>query len=101
MALRKSEVYSWRLDPDLKSQLEQRAREEGIGLAALLERIARDWLRAKAAASSDDEREQARIKAAAMRAIGILRSGDPELAERARERLQERLARARARQRPD
>jgi hypothetical protein len=101
MALRKSEVYSWRLDPDLKSQLEQRAREEGIGLAALLERISRDWLRAKAAASSDDEREQARIKAAAMRAIGILRSGDPELAERARERLQERLARARARQRPD
>jgi hypothetical protein len=101
MALRKSEVYSWRLDPDLKSQLEQRAREEGIGLAALLERISRDWLRAKAAASSDDEREQARIKAAAMRAIGTLRSGDPELAERARERLQERLARARARQRPD
>jgi hypothetical protein len=100
MALRKSEVYSWRLDPDLKAQLEQRARDEGIGLAALLERIGRDWLRAKAAASSDDAREQARIKAAAMRAIGTLRSGDPDLAEKARERVQERL-RARARQRAD
>ena len=101
MAVRKSEVYSWRLAPDLKAQLEQRAREEGIGLAALLERISREWLRAKAAAGSADEREQARIKAAAMRAIGSLRSGDPELAERARERLQDRLARARDRQRPD
>lgn len=100
MAVRKSEVYSWRLTPDLKAELERRAREEGIGLAALLERITRDWLRAKAAASSDDEREQARIKAAAMRAIGTLRSGDPELAEKAGERVQERL-RARARQRPD
>jgi len=100
MAIRKSEVYSWRLTPGLKAELEERAREEGVGLATLLERISRDWLRAKAAASSEDEREQARIKAAAMRAIGTLRSGDPELAEKARERVQERL-RARARQRPD
>jgi hypothetical protein len=46
MAIRKSEVYSWRLAPDLKAELEQRAREEGIGLAALLERISREWLRA-------------------------------------------------------
>ena len=101
MAIRKSEVYSWRLTPDLKGQLEERAREEGIGLAALLERIARDWLRAKAAACNDDEREQARLKAAAMRAIGSLRGGDPELSERVRERVQERLARARARQQSD
>jgi hypothetical protein len=97
MALRKSEVYSWRLDPDLKSQLEQRAREEGIGLAALLERISRDWLRAKAAASSDDAREQARIKAAAMRAIGTLRGDDPERSERVRERVRARLEQKRAR----
>jgi hypothetical protein len=97
MALRKSEVYSWRLDPDLKSQLEQRAREEGIGLAALLERISRDWLRAKAAACSDDAREQARIKAAAMRAIGTLRGDDPERSERVRERVRARLEQKRAR----
>ena len=97
MALRKSEVYSWRLDPDLKAQLEQRAREEGIGLAALLERISRDWLRAKAAASSDDAREQARIKAAAMRAIGTLRGDDPERSGRVRERLRARLEQKRAR----
>jgi hypothetical protein len=97
MALRKSEVYSWRLDPDLKAQLEQRAREEGIGLAALLERISRDWLRAKVAASIDDEREQARIKAAAMRAIGTLRGDDPERSERVRERVRARLEQKRAR----
>jgi hypothetical protein len=97
MALRKSEVYSWRLDPDLKSRLEQRARDEGIGLAALLERISRDWLRAKVAASGDDERAQARIKAAAMRAIGSLRGDDPERSERVRERVRARLVQKRAR----
>ena len=96
MALRKSEVYSWRLDPELKSQLEQRARDEGIGLAALLERISRDWLRARAA-SSDDAREQARIKAAAMRAIGTLRGDDPERSERVSERVRARLEQKRAR----
>ena len=97
MAIRKSEVYSWRLTPDLKSQLEERAREEGIGLAALLERISRDWLRAKAAASSEDEREQARIKAAAMRAIGTIHGDDPERSEQVRERVRARLAQKRAR----
>jgi hypothetical protein len=101
MAVRKSQVYSWRLAPDLKSQLEDRAREDGVTLAMLLERISREWLRTRAAASLDEEREQARIKAAAMRAIGSLRSGDPELAERARERLQEHLARRRDRQGAD
>jgi hypothetical protein len=73
MSVRKSEVYSWRLAPELKARLEQRAREEGIGLAALLERISREWLRANRASRSADEREQARIKAAAMRAIGSIR----------------------------
>jgi len=97
MAVRKSEVYSWRMTPDLKAQLEQRAREEGIGLAALLERISREWLRAKAAESSADEREQARIKAAAMRAIGTLKGDDPERSERVRERVRARLAQQRAR----
>jgi hypothetical protein len=97
MAIRKSEVYSWRLAPDLKAELEQRAREEGIGLAALLERISREWLRAKAAASSADEREQARIKAAAMRAIGTIKGDDPERSERVRERVRARLAQQRAR----
>jgi hypothetical protein len=97
MAIRKSEVYSWRLAPDLKAELEQRAREEGIGLAALLERISREWLRAKAAACSEDEREQARIKAAAMRAIGTIKGDDPERSERVRERVRARLAQQRAR----
>ncbi len=97
MAIRKSEVYSWRLTPDLKAQLERRAREEGVTLATLLERISRDWLRAKAAATVDDEREQARIKAAAMAAIGTLRGDDPERSERVSERVRERLAQSRVR----
>lgn len=36
----KSEVYGWRLAPDLK-----RARRERVTVSRLLERIAREWLR--------------------------------------------------------
>jgi hypothetical protein len=96
MAIRKSEVYSWRLAPDLKSQLEERAREEGIGLAALLDRISREWLRATSAASSDEEREQARLRAAVMLAIGTIEGDDPARSDRVSERVRQRLAQKRA-----
>ena len=40
----KSEVYSWRVSPDLKMQLEVAARDEKTSVGTLLERIAREWL---------------------------------------------------------
>jgi hypothetical protein len=91
----KREVYGWRLPASLKRELEAAAHADGIGLAELLERIARDWLRARAAGGGADERDQARIKAAAMRVVGSLRSGDPKRAERASEPVRARLSRSR------
>jgi hypothetical protein len=41
----KSEVYSWRLDPDLKRRLEGAAHAEKTSLSELLGLMARDWLR--------------------------------------------------------
>lgn len=64
----KSEVYSWRLTPALKAQLEAVARQEQTTVSALLERITSDWLNKRAPA--DDEAEQQRMRAAAVAASG-------------------------------
>jgi predicted DNA-binding ribbon-helix-helix protein len=88
----KGEVYSWRLTRDLKDDLEEAARREGVSLSRLLERIARDWLQRRSAAA-DDEDEQERIRARAMRFVGSIQGGDPDRAAKARERVREVLAR--------
>jgi hypothetical protein len=41
----KSEVYGWRLAPDLKRALAERAPRERVTVSRLLERIARESLR--------------------------------------------------------
>ena len=89
----RSEVYSWRLSRELKEDLEHAARREGVSLSRLLERIARDWLQSRAAAAADDEAEQERIRARAMRFVGSIQGGDPDRAAKARERVREVLAR--------
>jgi hypothetical protein len=97
----KSEVYSWRLAPELKADLEEAARRERVSVARLLERIAREWLKARAAAAQDDEAEQERLRAIALQFVGTLRSGDPDLSEKVSERVRERLLRAHARTQSD
>lgn len=88
----RSEVYSWRLSRELKEDLEHAARREGVSLSRLLERIARDWLQQRSGAA-DDEAEQERIRARAMRFVGSIQGGDPDRAAKARERVREVLAR--------
>jgi hypothetical protein len=68
----KSEVYSWRLSPALKTQLEAAAREEKTSVALLLERMARDWLDAH---MPNDAEEQRRLHARARAAIGTVSIG--------------------------
>ena len=89
----KSEVYSWRLAPDLKDDLEEAARQERVSVARLLERIARAWLKTRPAAAADDEAEQARLRAVAMQFAGTIRGGDPDRAAEAGKRVREQLAR--------
>ena len=78
---------------DLKDDLEQAALRERVSVSRLLERIAREWLKAYAAAAEDDEAEQARIRARALRFVGSIQGGDPDRAAKARERVREVLAR--------
>lgn len=70
----KSEVYSWRITPALKAQLEAAARDEKTTVSALLERMVRDWL---AARLPDDAKEQRRLHARALAAIGTVSVGGP------------------------
>jgi hypothetical protein len=91
----KTEVYSWRVSPELKAELEKAAREERVSVAKLLERITRGWLEERKAEASDDEAEQARIRAAAAPYIGAFTGDDPYRSEKVRELVRERLTKRR------
>lgn len=84
----KTEVYSWRLDPDLKQRLEAAARADKTSLSTLLDRIARDWLGKH---GSDDEALQRRLHEEAEKWIGSINSGDPYGSERVKERVRAKI----------
>ena len=65
----KSKVYSWRLDPELKHQLEAAAGAEKTSVSRLLERLAKSWLKHKVDPESADEQE--RLRQLAMSFAGI------------------------------
>src|SRR3954451_13877266 len=96
----KSEVYSWRLDPDLKQRLEQAARDERLSMGSLLERIARDWLGGQRPNESE-EGLQRRLHAEAESWIGKISLGEgPYTRERIREKVRNRLQAKRIRRAP-
>jgi hypothetical protein len=86
----KTEVYSWRLSPQLKRDLERAARDEGVPISGLLERISQDWL---AERRREDEAAQARIWKRVERCIGaISMGGGPWTNDKVRKVIQDRLA---------
>jgi hypothetical protein len=80
----KSEVYSWRLAPELKMQLELAARDEKSSIGAVLERITRDWLKRRRT-RNPKKAEQERLRAALMACAGMYK-GDGTSATNARVR---------------
>jgi hypothetical protein len=84
--MNKTEVYSWRIDPEMKSVLEHAARVENTGIAQLLDRIVSDWL-ARGSIFVEDEEVQRRLHKAAVQCFGKIRGGDPHRAEKARQRI--------------
>ena len=87
----KTEVYSWRLDPKIKMALESEARSEGITLAEVLDRLAKQWLELRKQQNGDDDAEQARLHAAAAKCFGTISGGDPHRSEKVRETVRKRL----------
>jgi hypothetical protein len=89
----KTEVYSWRVSADKKTELEEEARKEGASLSALLDEITTSWLTARRNGNGEDEAEQAAIRKRASRAIGSIRGGDPTRSSRASGLVPEIIAR--------
>jgi hypothetical protein len=87
----KTEVYSWRVSSDLKTDLEHEARRRKISMSAALDLAARHWLNRNAAGAGDDEREQQRLQKAASKWLGALAGGDPLRAETASRTVKQRL----------
>ena len=78
----KTEVYSWRVSPELKSRLEREAQRRKTSFSAVLELAARDFLE-QAAPKSEDDQEQERIRRAAFACIGAIEGSDPSRAQNA------------------
>lgn len=91
-----TEVYSWRVSRELKSDLEQQARIRKTSLSAVLNLAVREWLKQSAASVGEDE-EQHRLHEAGMKCMGVIAGGNPRRAETARQAIRERLKRRNAR----
>jgi len=92
----RTEVYSWRLSAELKSDLERAARLRNVSTSAILEMAVRDWLRNGRTETADDE-VQGRLQAEVASSVGVLAGRNPRRAETAREAIRKRLARRHAR----
>jgi hypothetical protein len=92
----KTEVYSWRVSPDIKTGLEREARRRKISLSAALDLAAREWL-LKASMANEDDEGQYRLKKAASRWFGALASGDAHRSEKVSQTVRQRLRRGNGR----
>jgi len=92
----KTEVYSWRVSADLKTDLEREARRRNISLSAALDLAAQEWLK-KRDGDEDDTARQERLQRAAAACFGALASGKPRRAESARQTIRDRLRQKHAR----
>ena len=81
----KTEVYSWRLTPEKKLELESEARREGKSVAEVLDEISGEWLNMRRDTHNGDGTEQARIRKRIMATVGTVRGGDPTRATRSKE----------------
>ncbi len=86
----KTEVYSWRVPPDLKTGLEREAKRRKMSLSAVLDRAARGWLE-KPDPEIVGEEEQLRLHRSASHCFGAFASGDAHRSQNVRETLRKRL----------
>ena len=86
----KSEVYSWRVSTELKTELEREARRRKTSLSALLDLAAKEWL-LKSDSDSDGDEKQRHLQQAASECFGLLASGDTRRSESVRQAVRQRL----------
>ena len=96
--MKKTAVYSWRLEDSLKESLEGAARARNCSFGSLLAKIAEEWLRC-GDSSASDQQEQARVHEEAAIYLGSVRGGDPRRAAEASQRVKQMLRNQHARRR--
>ena len=89
----KSEVYSWRVSPEVKTSLEREALRRNISVSAALDEAAREWVQRSSTANESDEEQQLRLHEAASKWLGKLSSGDSRRSETVSEQVRDRLRR--------
>ncbi len=90
MKCMKTEVYSWRVSTEVKTELEREARRRKVSLAAILDLAARELLD-KSGAETDGDQEQARLRLAATQCFGAFEGRDVHRSENARQEIRGRL----------
>ena len=88
----RTEVYSWRLSGELKSDLEREARLRKVPVSAVLETAVRDLLK-KGDPDVSEGDAQRRLHSIAANCFGVVAGGNPRRAETARAAVRERLKR--------
>jgi hypothetical protein len=88
----RTEVYSWRLSGELKSDLEREARLRKVSVSSILDMAVRDWLKKSDGDAAGDE-AQRRLHTAAASCLGVLTGRNPRRAETARQAIRDRLGR--------
>ena len=86
----KTEVYSWRVSKNLKTDLEREARRRHVPLSAILETATREWL-TKNSAGNKEEEEQQMLHQSASEYFGALASGNSRRSEIVRQDVGQRL----------
>jgi hypothetical protein len=89
----KTEVYSWRVSRELKSELEEEARRRTLSLSAMLDLAVKEWLSNRGTDAESDEKEQRRLHAAAAKYFGSIAGTDPTRSANVSRLVRERLQR--------
>jgi hypothetical protein len=88
----KTEVYSWRVSTDLKTELEREAQRRKLSLAAVLDLAARDWL-SKGSGEAGDDEEQLRLQKAALKCFGAFAGGEASRSDNVSQSVRKKLRR--------
>lgn len=88
----KTEIYSWRLSAELKSDLERKARVKKVPVSTVLDWAVRDWLKTSEMDAVENE-TQRELHDVAEKCFGVLAGNNPRRAETARGAVRERLRR--------
>ena len=91
MGLPKSEVYSWRVSPALKSRLEDEARRQQRTVAAMLDELVLAQLDLRNRERGVEDERQRELQASAAAFAGRLAGTDPQRATHARAQVRARL----------